>query len=62
MYLLRVQSLQDSNDFHQVTYLPMIADSPKKNSAIYEMLIQQNRKQNCCTLVKQIWYVIMLYI
>ena len=34
----------DSNDFHQVSYLPMIAGSPTKYSAIYEMLIQTKQK------------------
>ena len=40
----------DSNDFHQVAYLPMIADSPTKYSTIYEMLIQTKQKAESLNL------------
>ena len=40
----------DSNDFHQAAYLPMIADSPTKYSAIYEMLIQTKQKAESLNL------------
>ena len=40
----------DSNHFHQVAYLPMIADSPTKHSTIYEMLIQTKQKAELLNL------------
>ena len=40
----------DSNDFHQVAYLPMKADSPTKYSTIYEMLIQTKQKAESLNL------------
>ena len=43
----------DSNNFHQVAYLPMIADSPTKYSIIYEMLIQTKQKAESLNLEVQ---------
>ena len=43
----------DSNNFHQVVYLPMIADSPTKYSIIYEMLIQTKQKAESLNLEVQ---------
>ena len=52
----------DSNSFHQVSYLLMIADSPTKHWTIYKMLIQTKQKAESLNLGEQTWYVIMLYI
>ena len=40
----------DSNNFHQVAHLPMIADSHTKHSTIYEMLIRTKQKAESLNL------------
>ena len=48
--------------FHQVAYLPMVADSPTKHSTIYEMLTQTKQKVESLNLDEKDLECDLLYI